>query len=156
MKDGLMLNNSYGLDLDTLHEGSRIGIVRLHDNTLHFFLNGQDMGIACTDVPSGKLWREKESVYILIRIWLKEKVQHWLAILLQLVYLLWSKIKIKCSTQESFNLVRRFVMRKMWFKNKIKHLQKKTAIWWLVFFVKWEHRIVLSMIYHLHINFAFG
>ena len=55
MKDGLMLNNSYGLDLDTLHEGSRIGIVRLDDNTLHFFLNGQDMGIACTDVPSGKL-----------------------------------------------------------------------------------------------------
>ncbi|XP_071805443.1 neuralized-like protein 4 isoform X2 [Asterias amurensis] len=52
MKDGLMLNNSYGLDLDTLHEGSRIGIVRLDDNTLHFFLNGQDMGIACTDVPS--------------------------------------------------------------------------------------------------------
>ncbi|XP_022100637.1 neuralized-like protein 4 isoform X3 [Acanthaster planci] len=51
MKDGLMLNNSYGLDLDTVHEGDRIGI-RSWEETLHFFLNGRDMGTACTNVPS--------------------------------------------------------------------------------------------------------
>jgi len=32
--------------------GNKVGIVRKPDNTLHFLINGEDMGVAAADVPS--------------------------------------------------------------------------------------------------------
>ena len=53
MKDGITINNNYKLDLDTLGECARIGMVRTHEGKLHFFLDGIDQGVACENVPRG-------------------------------------------------------------------------------------------------------
>ena len=33
---------------------SRIGMMRCSDGTLHYFLDGVDQGVACTDIAHGK------------------------------------------------------------------------------------------------------
>ena len=56
MKDGCTVTSShsaYPLDLDAITVGSRIGMMRGGDGTLHYFLNGEDQGVACTDIPTG-------------------------------------------------------------------------------------------------------
>lgn len=51
IKDGVTILENYGRDLDELTEGDRVGVCRLSDGCLHFFVNGNDLGVACTDVP---------------------------------------------------------------------------------------------------------
>ena len=53
LQNGATIMSGYACDLDNLEEGSRLGIMRKSDGTLHFFVNGQDCGVAATGVPSG-------------------------------------------------------------------------------------------------------
>jgi neuralized-like protein 4 len=53
MRDGRTVRNGYCCDLDTLGVGSRLGMVRCSDGTLHYTINGEDQGIACTNIPAG-------------------------------------------------------------------------------------------------------
>ncbi|KAL5014249.1 hypothetical protein ScPMuIL_008519 [Solemya velum] len=53
MQDGNTIRNGYNLDLDTIFVGCRIGMMRCSDGTLHFYFNGVDQGVACTDIPPG-------------------------------------------------------------------------------------------------------
>ncbi|XP_076451881.1 neuralized-like protein 4 isoform X3 [Babylonia areolata] len=53
MQDGATIHNGYALDLDTISVGTRIGMMRCADGTLHFFRDGVDQGVACTDIPAG-------------------------------------------------------------------------------------------------------
>ncbi|XP_070207113.1 neuralized-like protein 4 isoform X3 [Littorina saxatilis] len=53
MQDGATIHNGYALDLDTITIGTRIGMMRCSDGTLHFFRDGVDQGAACTDIPAG-------------------------------------------------------------------------------------------------------
>ena len=46
--------NGYACNLDKLEEGSRLGVMRKSDGSLHFFINKQDCGVAASNVPSGK------------------------------------------------------------------------------------------------------
>ena len=55
MQDGATIQNGYALDLDTITVGTRIGMMRCSDGTLHFFRDGVDQGVACTDIPAGEL-----------------------------------------------------------------------------------------------------
>ena len=48
--------NGYACDLDKLEEGFRLGVMRKSDGTLHFFINGQDCGVAANNVPSGEFF----------------------------------------------------------------------------------------------------
>ena len=54
MQDGATIHNGYALDLDTITVGTRIGMMRCSDATLHFFRDGVDQGVACTDIPTGQ------------------------------------------------------------------------------------------------------
>ncbi|KAL1457888.1 hypothetical protein WDU94_008070 [Cyamophila willieti] len=51
-EDGVRLSNNYCLNLDTVCEGSVIGITRFSDGSLHYFLNNIDMGCAFNFVPN--------------------------------------------------------------------------------------------------------
>jgi len=51
MRDGQTVRNGYCCDLDTLGVGSRLGVVRHGDGTIHYTINGEDQGIACDQVP---------------------------------------------------------------------------------------------------------
>lgn len=51
MQDGNIIRNGYPLDLDTLQEGNRVGLLRHADGSLHYYLNDQDLGAACWNVP---------------------------------------------------------------------------------------------------------
>ncbi|KAJ8320441.1 hypothetical protein KUTeg_002028 [Tegillarca granosa] len=53
MQDGCTIRNGYPLDLDLVTVGCRIGMMRCSDGSLHYYYNGQDQGIACTDLPHG-------------------------------------------------------------------------------------------------------
>nr|KAG5698954.1 hypothetical protein BaRGS_024875 [Batillaria attramentaria] len=53
MQDGATIHNGYSLDLDTINVGTRIGMMRCSDGTLHFYRDGMDQGVACTDIPTG-------------------------------------------------------------------------------------------------------
>ncbi|KAL4221121.1 Neuralized-like protein 4 [Mactra antiquata] len=53
MQDGSTIRNGYPLDLDSVNVGCRIGMMRCSDATLHYFLNGNDQGVACSDIPPG-------------------------------------------------------------------------------------------------------
>ncbi|XP_059483047.1 neuralized-like protein 4 [Neocloeon triangulifer] len=53
MQNGSTVRNGYRCDLDTVRAGNRIGVVRHANGNLHFYLNGEDQGIACQNVPSG-------------------------------------------------------------------------------------------------------
>ncbi|XP_035889001.1 neuralized-like protein 4 isoform X1 [Phyllostomus discolor] len=54
MQDGNTMRNNYGCDLDALGTGSRIGMMRTSKGDLHYFINGQDQGAACSGLPPGK------------------------------------------------------------------------------------------------------
>ena len=45
---------TYGLHLDLLPEGSKVGIMVNDVGELHYYLNGQDKGCAYTGIPEGK------------------------------------------------------------------------------------------------------
>ena len=44
----------YGLDLDSLPEGSKVGLIVSDIGELHYYLNGQDKGCAFTGIPEGE------------------------------------------------------------------------------------------------------
>ncbi|CAK1555013.1 unnamed protein product [Leptosia nina] len=46
MKDGECVRSGYALDLDTLSVGSRVGVMWHADRSLHYYLDGMDMGKA--------------------------------------------------------------------------------------------------------------
>ena len=52
LKDGSSLLKDYGQDLDELNEGDIIGVQRQTDNSLHFYVNGVNQGIAARTIPS--------------------------------------------------------------------------------------------------------
>lgn len=54
MQDGNTMRNNYGCDLDALGTGARIGMMRTAKGDLHYFINGQDQGAACSGLPPGK------------------------------------------------------------------------------------------------------
>lgn len=68
MQDGSTIRNGYPLDLDSMTTGCRIGMMRCSNGTLHYFLNGIDQGVACSNIPAGKLM---EWTYCVFRIWWK-------------------------------------------------------------------------------------
>ncbi|KAK7792172.1 hypothetical protein R5R35_005131 [Gryllus longicercus] len=51
MQDGITLRNGYSCDLDALVTGTRIGMMRHDDGTLHYYIDGVDQGAACGGVP---------------------------------------------------------------------------------------------------------
>ncbi|KAF2354220.1 Transposase Tc1-like [Trinorchestia longiramus] len=55
MMNGVTIKNNYACDLDSLGIGSRIGMMRHADATLHYYVNGVDQGVACTNLPAG-IW----------------------------------------------------------------------------------------------------
>lgn len=57
LQNGATTKNGYACDLDKLEEGSRLGIMRKSGGSLHFFVNGEDCGVAATSVPSGTVPR---------------------------------------------------------------------------------------------------
>ncbi|XP_047543867.1 neuralized-like protein 4 isoform X1 [Vanessa atalanta] len=52
VKDGVTLINSYGPELDSLHEGDTLGVMRSCKGELTFYINGRCLGIAARDLPS--------------------------------------------------------------------------------------------------------
>ena len=50
---GQTVRNGYSCDLDSLGVGSRLGMMRGKDGTLHFTINGVDQGVAIDSVPPG-------------------------------------------------------------------------------------------------------
>ncbi|XP_053318739.1 LOW QUALITY PROTEIN: neuralized-like protein 4 [Spea bombifrons] len=54
MQDGNTLRNNYGCDLDSLGSGSRIGMMKTARGDLHYYINGEDQGVACTGLPPGR------------------------------------------------------------------------------------------------------
>eukprot|EP00095_Tigriopus_kingsejongensis_P009407 maker-scaffold143_size313727-snap-gene-1.19 protein:Tk09407 transcript:maker-scaffold143_size313727-snap-gene-1.19-mRNA-1 annotation:"neuralized-like protein 4-like" len=52
MQDGQTVRNGYSCDLDALSVGSRLGMMRHLDGSLRYTVNGEDMGIACENIPS--------------------------------------------------------------------------------------------------------
>ncbi|XP_058066807.1 neuralized-like protein 4 [Anopheles bellator] len=51
LKDGLLLVESYGTDLEKLAEGDRVGVQRTSRGGLVFYVNGEPQGIAARDLP---------------------------------------------------------------------------------------------------------
>ena len=52
MRDGMTVRNGYHVDLDQLPLNTRLGMLRASGGTLHFYVNGENMGVACSSVPS--------------------------------------------------------------------------------------------------------
>lgn len=52
MQDGQTVRNGYCCDLDSLSVGSRLGMMRHLDGSLHYTINGEDQGIACENIPA--------------------------------------------------------------------------------------------------------
>ena len=44
-------DSDYPLDLDSIPEGSKVGLRVTSDGNLHFFINGADMGVAASGLP---------------------------------------------------------------------------------------------------------
>ena len=44
----------YGLDLDSLPEGSKVGLMVNDIGELHYYHNGRDKGCAFTGIPEGE------------------------------------------------------------------------------------------------------
>ena len=51
LRDGSSFLDDYGRDLDELKEGDRVGVQRTVTGSLHFFVNGADLGVAATNIP---------------------------------------------------------------------------------------------------------
>ncbi|KAL3244923.1 hypothetical protein MRX96_018505 [Rhipicephalus microplus] len=52
MRNGNTVRNGYKCDLDQLGVGSRVGMMRDSDGCLHYFVNGEDQGVACRNIRS--------------------------------------------------------------------------------------------------------
>ena len=50
--EGSASNSDYPLDLDGLPEGSKVGLKVTSDGDLHFFVDGADMGLAASGLPT--------------------------------------------------------------------------------------------------------
>lgn len=48
----MQVRTSYGTNLESLHIGSSIGLLIDDDSRLHLYINGQDQGVAASDLPS--------------------------------------------------------------------------------------------------------
>lgn len=53
MHNGTTVIEQYGVNLDRLQVGDRVGVVRKESGNLHFFVNGVDQGVAAMNVPDG-------------------------------------------------------------------------------------------------------
>ncbi|CAG9771302.1 unnamed protein product [Ceutorhynchus assimilis] len=51
MHNGTIIQEQYGVNLDRLQVGDRVGLVRKENGQLHFFVNGVDQGSAASNVP---------------------------------------------------------------------------------------------------------
>ncbi|XP_017783812.1 PREDICTED: neuralized-like protein 4 [Nicrophorus vespilloides] len=51
MHNGTTVLEQYGMNLDRLQVGDRVGVVRKENGLLHFFVNGVDQGPAASNVP---------------------------------------------------------------------------------------------------------
>lgn len=51
MQNGITVIEQYGVNLDRLQVGDRVGVVRKDNGTLHFWVNGVDQGPAAINVP---------------------------------------------------------------------------------------------------------
>lgn len=51
MQNGITVIDEYGMNLDTLQVGDRVGVMRNEVGTLHFYVNGVDQGEASVNVP---------------------------------------------------------------------------------------------------------
>lgn len=51
LKDGNLLLECYGTDLDKLNVSDRIGVVRTSKGELVFYINGEAQGEAATNIP---------------------------------------------------------------------------------------------------------
>uniref|UniRef100_A0A182QPD3 NHR domain-containing protein n=1 Tax=Anopheles farauti TaxID=69004 RepID=A0A182QPD3_9DIPT len=51
LKDGLLLIESYGQDLEKLGEGDRVGVQRTARGELVFYVNGEPQGVAAREIP---------------------------------------------------------------------------------------------------------
>lgn len=51
LKDGNLLVDYYGMDLDKLEEGDRIGVMRTTHGELVYYINGESQGEAATGLP---------------------------------------------------------------------------------------------------------
>jgi neuralized-like protein 4 len=51
MHNGTIVLEQYGVNLDRLQVGDRVGVVRKENGLLHFFVNGVDQGAAASNVP---------------------------------------------------------------------------------------------------------
>ena len=54
MQDGNTIINGYGVDLDNVAVGTKVGVMRKSDATFHVFVNGEDKGTAASLVPPGR------------------------------------------------------------------------------------------------------
>lgn len=64
MHDGITIVNGYGVDLDKLGVGARVGVMRKFDGTFHVFVNGEDKGTAASFVPPGMKYIHYVNKYI--------------------------------------------------------------------------------------------
>ena len=53
MKGGSAILRGYGINLDVVVPGNRVGVMRTRNGDLHFYLDGHDGGVAVSDVPPG-------------------------------------------------------------------------------------------------------
>lgn len=51
MHNGTIILEQYGVNLDRLKVGDRVGVLRKENGLLHFFVNGVDQGTAVSNVP---------------------------------------------------------------------------------------------------------
>ncbi|XP_070561637.1 uncharacterized protein [Ptychodera flava] len=68
VKDFTLIGGGYKLNLQDVAAGDRVGIARYTDSTIHYFLNGKDMGKAFSNVP--------EDVYVFLSVgkWVKVSI----------------------------------------------------------------------------------
>ncbi|XP_040064057.1 neuralized-like protein 4 [Ixodes scapularis] len=55
MRNGNTVRNGYKCDLDQLGVGSRVGMMRDSEGCLRYFVNGEDQGVACRNLPP-RVW----------------------------------------------------------------------------------------------------
>lgn len=51
LKDGILLVERYGIDLDKLSQDDRVGLMRTSEGDLMFYINGDSQGVAVEGVP---------------------------------------------------------------------------------------------------------
>lgn len=54
-RDGLIVIELYGTNLEFLNENDRVGVMRTLDDELVFFVNGVNQGVAARNLPT-KVW----------------------------------------------------------------------------------------------------